>query len=114
MALLRYALAAVAAVSAAASVEPQLDRGNVLVHKQLAAPATQNILVVGKNFTATYYVFNMASAGCGPPLAGLCRVHSGAPRWQRRARSEISLQGSSHARHSALSFLGRGALRHAL
>ena len=62
--MLPYVLAAAAALSSARAgenVEPQLDRGNVLVHKQLKAPATKDILVVGKNFSATYYVFNMVS-----------------------------------------------------
>jgi hypothetical protein len=54
------ATVAVALLAArAAAVEPQVDRGNVLVYKELRAPETNDVLVVGKPFTVTYHVFNM-------------------------------------------------------
>ena len=53
------ALVAAALVAGASAVEPQVDRGNVLVYKELRAPETKDILVVGKPFTVTYMVFNM-------------------------------------------------------
>lgn len=45
----------------AAAVEPQMDRGQILTWKELKAPETKDILVVGKPFEVTYFVFNMGA-----------------------------------------------------
>lgn len=57
--MLRALLAGLLATVAASKLETQLDRANVLVYKELRAPGTQDILVVGRNFSVTYYVMNL-------------------------------------------------------
>ena len=48
-----------ATLASATTVEPQVDRGNVMVYKELRAPKTKDIVVAGNNFTVTYFVFNL-------------------------------------------------------
>lgn len=59
-------LIAAAALTSCLAVEPQVDRGQVLVYKQLSAPETQDFLVVGKPFVVTFFVFNMGSCAAAP------------------------------------------------
>jgi hypothetical protein len=56
---MRSLAAALAVVAAAASVAPQIDRANLIVYKELRAPESQDILVIGRPFTVTYAVVNV-------------------------------------------------------
>ena len=57
--LVAAALVAVVMGDLSGGASERLNRGHILVHKSLSAPATRDILVFNKNFTVTYTVLNV-------------------------------------------------------